>query len=86
MPTSERQITIRLPEELYEALDELAGASGIRRSEVVRRAIRAYLDGGAFQGDRPYERVRHLLGTVKGGPPDLAARHREYLLEIFRGR
>jgi hypothetical protein len=30
--------------------------------------------------------VRHLAGSVHDGPPDLATRHREYLLEIFRAR
>jgi hypothetical protein len=27
-----------------------------------------------------------LIGSVSGGPPDLGARHREYLKELFHAR
>jgi len=86
MATSERQLTVRLPEDLHRRLNRLAKSSGIRRSEVVRQAIRRYVESELFENDRPYERVRHLAGIVRDGPPDLGARHREYLLEIFGGR
>ena len=80
------QITVRIPQELVEALDRLAAQRGARRSEVVRQALRAYLERPpAPEGERPFDRVRDLAGSVYGGPPDLAARHREYLKEIFGG-
>lgn len=34
--------------------------------------------------DKPSERVRDLLGSLKSGIPDLAERHREYLLEAVK--
>jgi hypothetical protein len=83
----EAQITVRVPEELVRRLDRIAARRGVRRSELVREAIRAYLDG-PLEGrpsDRPFDRVRDLAGVVYGGPPDLGARHREYLKEILGG-
>ena len=33
------------------------------------------------------DRVRHLIGSLESGVPDLAARHREYLMtSLKRGR
>ena len=82
----ERQISVRLPSDLARRLDRLASKRGVDRSGVVREAIAAYLAAGAAGADqRPYDRVSDLAGSVSGGPPDLGARHREYLRERFRG-
>ncbi len=83
----EAQITVRVPAELAKRLDRLAARRGVRRSELVREAIRAYLEGPVEgrSGERPFDRVRDLAGVVYGGPPDLGARHREYLKEILGG-
>lgn len=83
----EAQITVRLPVELAKRLDHLAARRGVRRSELVREAIRVYLEGPVEggPGDRPFDRVRDLAGVVYGGPPDLGARHREYLKGILGG-
>lgn len=83
----ERQITVRLPRDLARHLDRLAAERRIGRSGLVREAVQAYLVGGAAGAtDRPFDRVADLAGSVSGGPPDLAARHREYLRKRFRGR
>jgi len=83
----EGQITVRLPVELVAELERVAAGRGVRRSQLVREAIRAYLDRpSAAQSDRPFDRVRDLEGAVYGGPPDLGARHREYLKGLFGGR
>jgi hypothetical protein len=37
-------------------------------------------------GDRPYAKIRDLIGSVSGGPPDLGERHREYLRVLIRDR
>jgi Arc/MetJ-type ribon-helix-helix transcriptional regulator len=81
----EAQITVRIPEELAEQLERFAALRGVGRSQLVREAIHAYLEGptAAVAGERPYDRVRDLAGVVYGGPSDLGARHREYLREIF---
>jgi Arc/MetJ-type ribon-helix-helix transcriptional regulator len=82
----ESQITVRLPEELAERLDRMASERGVRRSQLVREALLAFLEGpAACDAERPFDRVRDLAGVVYGGPPDLGARHREYLKEQFGG-
>lgn len=83
----ERQITVRLPEHLESRLGAFARERGIARSEVVREALRSYLEGPARPtAARPYDRIRELSGIAHGGPSDLAPRHREYLEEILDGR
>lgn len=52
-------VTLRLPHTLLEALDAAKGV----RSELVRRAVEAYLVGGVEKWERMYreERTRRLL-------------------------
>jgi len=79
------QVTFRLNRDLVRRIDRLAREAGRRRSEVLREAAEAYVDlaeGGT--GERPAERVRDLIGSLKTGVPDLAARHSEYLQRTLR--
>ncbi len=77
------QITVRLTDELRASLDESARRCGRRPSEVVRLALVAYL--GVERGpERPADRVSDLLGSLESGVPDLAARHRHYVIEALR--
>jgi hypothetical protein len=53
-----------------------------KRSEVVRIALEQFLQAG---GGRPrVKAVESLLGSLETGIPDLAERHREYVLESLR--
>ncbi len=78
------QLTIRLPADLREALDAAARASQRKRSEVVRMALREFLDLPPASSRPPSSRVRGLLGSLDSGVPDLAEKHREYLLEVLQ--
>ncbi len=78
----EAQLTIRLPAELVERLDQAAKRMQRSRSEVVRTALEGFLTGESRE--RPIERVRDLLGRVESGVPDLGQRHREYLAQRLR--
>jgi hypothetical protein len=50
-------------------------------------ALEAFLQSDARAAAKPAERVRDLIGSLESGVPDLAARHREYVLEALkRGR
>jgi len=81
------QVTVRLPADLGRALRRASKRLRSRNSDIVRLALRAYLQTGQPEGLRPADRVRHLLGSVKSGIPDLAERHREYILaSLKRGR
>lgn len=81
------QLTVRLPADLGRALRRASKQLRRKNSDVVRLALQAYLQGDAADGRRPADRVRHLLGSVTSGIPDLAERHREYVLAgLKRGR
>jgi len=83
----ERQITIRLPGDLLDRIDLLADELRMPRSDLVRRAIVAYVEAGVFGADEsPVDRVRDLIGAVRGAPTDLGRRHREYLKEFIIDR
>ncbi len=77
------QITVRLSEDLRVALDESARLRGRRPSEIVRMALAAYLGLGSGPS-RPADRVSDLIGSLESGVPDLASRHRHYVLESLR--
>ena len=59
---------------------------GLKRSDVVRLALTEYVQES---DERPpiYERVKHLIGSINTGVPDLGARHRHYILQkLKKGR
>ena len=81
------QLTVRLLKDLSRRLSAAARRSHSRPSEIVRAALRAYLEPARRQPGTPYERMKHLIGSVDSGIPDLAERHSEYVLEsLKRGR
>ena len=83
----EDQLTIRLPRELSKALREKAVRMQRKPSEVVRMAVSEFLQISEQSGERPAERVKDLIGSLRSGVPDLATRHREYVVKkLRRGR
>lgn len=82
--TLEAQISVRLPGELAAKLDETAAGRNVDRSDVVRDALRLYLEG-VSESDRPWDRIGDLAGAARGGPPDLGARARAHLRELLGG-
>jgi len=80
----ERQITVRIPAEVDRAL-QLASRKLQRKSaEIVREALRQYLGLGGTRSRTAAGRVSALLGSLDSGVPDLAVRHREYVLESLK--
>lgn len=83
----ESQLTVRLPADLADALARASRKSGRKNSDIVRAALREYLNAPPSAGPRPAERVRALIGSLDSGVADLAEQHREYLIEsLSRGR
>jgi len=78
------QISVRLPASLASKLEETASARGVDRSDIVREALGAYLEG-PIRSEQLWDRVGALAGSASGGPPDLGARHREHLKQILDG-
>jgi predicted DNA-binding protein len=79
----EDQITVRLPAALGRALRQASRRLGRRPSDIVRMALEAYLRE-APADRKPAERVTHLLGSLSSGVPDLAERHREYVMAALK--
>jgi hypothetical protein len=80
------QLTVRLPDDLDRALKAAARRMQRRSSDIVRLALREFLGGARPGAGRPVDRVRGLIGSLESGVPDLAARHREYVLASLTGR
>jgi len=80
------QLTVRLPDDLNQALR--AASRRMRRgaSDIVRLALREFLGGSSGRPGRPIDRVRGLIGSLESGIPDLAERHREYVLKSLTRR
>lgn len=72
------RITVTLPDDLGRTLAEAARGTRRSRSEIVRAALVEHLQR------RPADRVRGLIDSLASGIPDLAERHREYVLESLR--
>ena len=78
------QITVRLPTPLGRTLRRTSRQLGRRPSDVVRMALEAFLRATPPTDSKPAERVAHLIGAVSSGVPDLAERHREYVLAALK--
>lgn len=66
-------ITCKLPEKLASQLDSLARAERRSKSALIREALEQRVLEKRPRGPvRAYDLVRHLCGTVRGGPSDLA--------------
>jgi len=78
------QLTVRLSEEMNRALEAASVRMRRKRSEIVRLALSQYLDLEPRREEKPAERVRHLIGSLETGIPDLAENHRSYVLESVK--
>jgi hypothetical protein len=47
-------------------------------------ALAAFLQEAPSKDGKPAERVEHLIGSLSSGVPDLAERHREYVLAALK--
>ena len=80
----ESQITVRIPKHLARALEQASRRLQRKNSEIVRMALRAFLEVSQPPGGRPADRVRGLLGSLDSGVPDLAEKHRDYILQSLK--
>ena len=80
------QLTVRLPDDLDRALKAASRRLQRKSADIVRRALREFLGGATHATGRPVDRVRGLIGSLESGVPDLAARHRDYILRSLSRR
>ena len=77
-----QQLTIRMPEEYFYKIEQIAKLSGLKKSDVTRMAIRKFLDEYSNEEEADlYSKAKRLIGVVESGISDLGRNHREYLLK-----
>jgi metal-responsive CopG/Arc/MetJ family transcriptional regulator len=79
------QLTVRVSEEYTQKLKLLSKRMGLKRSDVVRLALKQFLDensGDTYQP--PFQKVKGILGVAESGIKDLGQRHRHYLIQKMR--
>lgn len=78
-------MTIRLPEEYRNRIQEVSEKTGLKKSDVARLALKKFLeDFEQGQEDRPSKSAGDLMGVVSSGLPDLGTNHRRHLLSKIR--
>jgi metal-responsive CopG/Arc/MetJ family transcriptional regulator len=79
------QLTVRIPDDYTEKLDQLTKKMGLKRSDIIRLALKQFFEEGYEKDNRtPSQKVSHLFGIVESGIKDLGQRHREYLIQKIR--
>ena len=78
------QITVRLPDELGRTLKTASRRLQRKPSEIVRLALQEFLGATTGRRGRPADRVRLLLGSLESGIPDLARKHRAYIVASLK--
>ncbi len=79
------QLTIRVPDDLNQEISSLAEKLRLKRSDVARMALEQFAKEFRTESEnRPYDRVKDLLGSVSSGIPDLGEAHRKHLIERFK--
>ncbi|MDP2417892.1 MAG: ribbon-helix-helix protein, CopG family [Hydrogenophaga sp.] len=71
-------LTIKIQPELDESIARLSAQEHLSKSELVRRAITAYIQqkSGSAPAVSALERAGHLVGCFDGGPTDLSSNSR----------
>lgn len=84
--------SVRMDAETQRLLEDLARERGSTKSEIVREAVRlaARRRPRSRIAESPYDAFRGVIGSVRGGPPDLSertgGRFRKLLLDRRRKR
>lgn len=62
-------------------IERIAKSAGLKKSDIARMAIRKFVDENKPENGTPvYKKVKHLIGVVESGVPDLGLTHRNHLI------
>lgn len=62
MPTS-----VRLDPEIKVLIQRLAKQSGLTKSQIIREALLAFAERRQSKSPRPYDAIKHLVGSANSG-------------------
>jgi len=81
-------LSVRLDPGTERLVERLARKRKQTKSEVVRDALGVLAEREKALGKkkRPYDLVAHLIGSVRGGPPDLSTRTGEKFAQLLSER
>ncbi len=81
-------LTVRVDAKTERLIERLARKRGRTKSVVIREAIGvpAKKAEEQEQSERPYDALRDLIGSVRGGPPDLSVRTGDRFQRVLSAR
>ena len=79
------QLTIRMPEEQMTKIEHIAKEMGLKKADVTRMAIKSCIEKYSDSAEKPFDKVKHLIGVAESGVPDLGQRHRKHLIRKIKG-
>lgn len=79
------QLTIRMPDEQMLRIENIANKMGLKKSDITRMALKNFIEEYSDSTVKPFVKVKHLLGVVESGVPDLGQRHRNHLIKKIKG-
>ena len=79
------QLTIRMPDEQMLRIENIANKMGLKKSDITRMALKNFIGEYSDSTVKPFAKVKHLLGVVESGVPDLGQRHRNHLIKKIKG-
>lgn len=78
------QLTIRMPDEQMTRIEYIAKKMGLKKSDITRMALKKFLEEYSDTTVKPFAKVKHLLGVVESGVPDLGQHHRNHLIKKIK--
>jgi hypothetical protein len=75
-----------MPEKFLFKIEQIAKASGLKKSDITRMAIQKFLN--EYSNDKEadlYSKAKSLIGVVESGISDLGQNHRKYLIKRIKG-
>lgn len=81
-------LSVRLDPGTERLVERLARKRKQTKSELIRDALAALAEQekGTDGKKRPYDLIAHLIGCVRGGPPDLSVRTGEKFARLLKER
>ena len=79
------QLSIRMSDEQMIRIEHIAKKMGLKKSDVTRMALKKFIEEYSDSRVKSFAKVKHLLGVVESGVPDLGQRHRNHLIKKIKG-